>query len=195
MGVVGIVLLSVLGGLFLALVVAGLAVAIWSALKVKQASEELAATVKKSSSDTVEILAQHRVQMNNINEAAKSSFTSIRNDMKGQSEALLREIRIAQEAHTKAVDAAVAAINANELLSASKGAALACRRMEQLYSAFQDLLFRGEQPTMGAEGGKPWSAEKAAEMAPEGASIYDTSEVGQLDEQAQDEENQGAFMR
>lgn len=190
MNTFGIVALSLMAGLFLAILVAGLGISIWAALRVKAAAAQIDTKTTKIYAETVEILAEHRVQMDRINESAKSNFVAIRTEMRGSIETLLREVKATLEGHQKAMEVSVSKINGDALLAASERSQKACLRIEKAAVLISQSLFTPEDGGSPEAVGKPWPDDRAEEYAPKGATIYDVTTVGRMDNEVMEAENE-----
>ena len=181
MQVAGIVAISICVGLLLAALLAGIAVTIMCALRIRASAILLEQQLKKFYAENCQELADHRGQLERISESAKSNFKGVREEMRGSLDLVFKTMRETLASHEKIIEAAVGKINATELLTASKRGVEACLRLERIAVAMERwrLAAEGEEveellEEEPVQAGKPWPESRANEYAPPtpGPSIY-----------------------
>ena len=119
MGTLGIVMLSLFVGVFLVVLLATLAVAVWASYQ-----------ARKSVLVHAETMAKMLQEMTQQTAASKGAFAAIKQEMK----ALL-------EGHQTIIAGTVKAINADALQEASVKIVNACKRMEQAVATLTTLIY------------------------------------------------------
>ena len=157
MGTLGIVMLSLFVGVFLVVLLATLAVAVWASYQ-----------ARKSVLVHAETMAKMLQEMTQQTAASKGAFAAIKQEMK----ALL-------EGHQTIIAGTVKAINADALQEASVKIVNACKRMEQAVATLTTLIYaKGTVEEIGLA---------PEEAAPTGNTIYQRSTGARQDEEAEAE--------
>ena len=193
MSTFGIVALSLLAGLFLAIIVGGLAAMIWYGRQVKLAADALAKAVNFVHAETGRELAEQLKAITAVLESAKSNFQGIRDEMRKSQSITLQETRDTLEAHRVEMDKMIQTINGVRFIDSAKkidksSAILwkVAQKLEAITTAEPEF-----DDTEGAERARAWPAERAEEYAPAGETIYDHTRVVKVDQQVEQEEALG----
>lgn len=190
MSTFGIVAISLISGLFLALIVAGLAAMIWYGIQVKRAAEALAKSVAAVYAETGKELAEQLKTITAVLESAKSNFQGIRDEMRKSQSATLQETRATLEAHRVEMDKMIQTINGVRFIESAKKIDKASAVLWKVAQTLQAVTTAEPEleDTDGNERARAWPAERAEEYAPEGETIYDHTRVVKADQQVEQEE-------
>ena len=145
----GIVALSLLGGLFLAILTATLGLAVYLTWKVKQKADLIDAQGAKVYAWTEKLLGEHETKMAGIFESAKSNLASIRQEVRGGLELSAKETRDALKTHQEFVQGAIGQINAVALAEASNRAIIAMQHIEQAVGVLREITLAAEEEEPG----------------------------------------------
>ena len=184
------VTLAVFAGIFLALIVAALGVAIYLTWQVKRSADKLISNSESVYAWTKELLDVHAGQMRQVFDSSKSSFTGIRQEVRGALELASKETREALTAHQQVMTDLVAGINASELLKAVQRLVATSVRLEELAKVFNEWVMSQEEPETANEAPiqfadfKPKARYGAGEYAPPASTYTSQSVSGQNDEAA-----------
>ena len=190
------VALAVFAGIFLALIVAALGVAIYLTWQVKRSADKLISNSESVYAWTKELLDQNAGQMRQVFDSSKSSFTGIRQEVRGALELASAETREALTAHQQVMTDLVAGINASELLKAVQRLVATSVRLEELAKVFNEWVMSQEteeiepanaEPILFADF-KPKVKYRSTEYAPPASTYTSQSVAGQNDEAAMIEE-------
>lgn len=195
MNEVGVVVISVLAGMFLLVLVAGLGYLVWIALDIRKSLVAINAEKSSVYAETGKFLAELRADLKSQVEAGRSSFSGIRTEMKtlmeehrGKTCSLLEDHRketgamiVASE---KAMQVGIDKINAEALAGAAGRTLQACLRLEKVATILQQMMIDTE--------GRATHDYAPEEFAPETAfgtppSSYNQSTTAALDEQVEQE--------
>lgn len=189
MNVIGIVSLSLLCGLFLALLIGGLATLLWLAVKLRREVSQMTAAMQT-------LIAGNHAEMKSSIESAKASFSSIRTEMKTVLDTHNKSTRSMLEEHRKQMKEGIDKINAEALIGASARAVQACQRLENAAGIIQKLfLDANDVPT-----GRGYAPEETAPEnttfggPPSAFSLSQTSAMDAEVEQAEMEQNQQTVL-
>lgn len=189
MSLIGIVAISVLAALFLFTLLAGLAVLIWLALRVRKEIASLSAVY----AETQKLLQSHQAESRTSIESAKSSFGAIRNEVKtaldGQQKAAEQALADHQKALTVTLDgfrremqAAIAKINAEALQTVAVRLTQVCVRAEKAIGVLQQLILETEKSPGAQYGDEEFAPEESTFGAP--PSGYSRSQTARMDDEA-----------
>ena len=196
MSTVGIVLLSAICGLFIALLIAAMGFTIWTNLRAKASVDKLQQQVSTVYAETGAALEEHIEGLTAIMESAKSNFKTIREEMRGSQAETLRETRATLEAHRSEMAKIINTINGVRFIESAKQITKAssilwrvAKRLEVITEASPDEFVATED---GNDRARAWPAEKAEEYAPEGETIYDQTRVVKAEQELELEEEREA---
>jgi hypothetical protein len=133
MSTIGIVVISILGGMFGLALLAGVVLLIWLAWDLRKA---LAVAQKENLAvyqETRAALTAHQQEMKSVFESARNGFASIRNETKS----LL-------ENHQNVMQTQIAKINAEALAGTIARMIEVCLRLEKGIAIFQKMIFDNE---------------------------------------------------
>jgi hypothetical protein len=181
MSTIGIVVISVFGGMFGLALLAGVILLIWLAWDLRAAlrkSQEENLAVYK---ETRAALTTNQQEMKSIFESARGSFTSIQKETK----ALL-------ESHQQAMRTEIAKINADALAGTIARMIEVCMRLEKGIAIFQKMIFDNETRVTNEYGPEEFAPETTTFGGP--PSGFSLSQSGKHDVEA-DQEAGGVFVQ
>lgn len=156
MNVIGIVSLSLLCGLFLALLIGGLAMLVWLAVKLRRENAQMREAIQS-------LIVTHQAELKSSIESAKASFGAIRTEMKTVLDTHNKATKSTLDEHRRQMKEGIDKINAEALIGASARAVQACQRLENAAGIIQRLFMDTEN--------RPTHEYRAEEMAPETTSF------------------------
>jgi HAMP domain-containing protein len=193
MSLIGIVAISVLAALFLFTLLAGLAVLIWLAMRLRKdltAAQQQAAAVY---AETQKLLQSHQAESRTSIESAKSSFGAIRNEVKTSLEGQQGAWKAATETQTKELRAtldqfkadigvAISKINADALQTVAVRLTNVSIRAEKAISVFQELILSAGNPGPSDLPDEAFAPEESQFAGP--PSAYSVSPTARMDQEA-----------
>lgn len=185
MSTIGIVATSVICGIFCILLLLGIALLVWLAVKLHAAVKELKAenaavqaetrtTLTAHQSQTAAAMTVYHAEMKAVVDSSKASFTTIRNETK----AML-------EAGQQKMEDGIKKINAEALQSAAARSIEACLRLEKVIGIFQQLILNNEERVTHEYGPEDFAPESTTFGGP--PSQFSISENARLDAEAEQE--------
>jgi hypothetical protein len=180
MATVGLVLLSVFGGIFFVLLVGGMATLIVLHVRGQKSAKEHAGAMADFAEDMESLLESQRAELTSLIEGARASFSGIRQEIKASQDAQSKVLAKALKDQEAVFEAKVGNINGEILQAASVRAVQACSKLSTLAVTLQTMLVAHE-------------VQPGADLAPEeygpSDTIYDSQNItGRRDDAALAEE-------
>lgn len=183
MNTIGIVAVSLAAGLFLALLLAGLGLLIWQAFQNRKAIREIQSQRDAVSAETKALLAGNQAEMKSAIESAKSSFATIRTEMKALLDDHRKQTKAILDEHRKAMQAGIEKINAEALISVAARLTQVALRAEKAVGVLQAMMADAESRATHDYAPDEYAPETSAFGGP--PSNFSVSQVARLDEEAQ----------
>ena len=177
MGTIGVIVISVLGGMFALAVLIGLILLLYLAWRLLQLLKQSQEQNQAVSHETKSVL-----------ESAKSGFSSIRNETRTLLEEHRRQFGEILELHRKEMQQGIDKINAEALQAAAARSIEACMRLEKAVGIFQKLLLDNEERVTHEYGAEDTAPESSTFGGP--PSGYSLSQTARLDAEAEQQEAQ-----
>ncbi len=181
MNVIGVVAISLLCGLFLALLLAGLGTLLWLAVSLRKELKTLRDERESVSKETRAVLAQYQVEIAKQIESSKSSFGTIRTDMSRLLEENRKKTDGILNEHRRQMQGSIDKINAEALQGAAARAIQACLRLENAVGVIQKLFLNSEERVTNEYGPEEFAPESSTFGGP--PSGYSQSQTARFDEQ------------
>lgn len=185
MSTVGIVALSVLGGMLGLAMVAAIGILIWLAFDLRRLLKETKSTDIAVQNKIEAILLAHQADLKATIESAKASFGGIRNDSRAQLETQRKEITETLAEHRQRMQQAIDKINAEALAASAAKAIEASLRMEKAIAVFQRFLTDNIERTTNDYGPDDYAPEGNEFGGP--PSFFGVGTTSRLDDEAERE--------
>ena len=180
MSTVGIVALSLLCGLFLALLLAGLGVLIWLAVNLRKTLAEVRAEMASVSKKTADTLTQYQGEMARQVESSKSALGAVRVEMAKLLEENRKKTDGILNEHRRQMQGSIDKINAEALQGAAARAIQACLRLEKAVGVIQQLFLNSEERVTNQYGAEDFAPESSTFGGP--PSGYSQSQTARFDD-------------
>lgn len=178
MQTVGIVAISILAGLFLALMCLGLVILLWMQYQTKQWLKDNQANTEKSHTEIERIATEFAAKLKFNLESSTQALTGIRTEIRQNIQSVITN-------HEKRIQEAIAKINADTLDVGVKRNVEACLKLEKTVATLQNWLI-GAAKRVGEEYGPEEFAPETTSLGTP-ASEYSISSVAAQDQRAEDE--------
>lgn len=181
MSTLGIVLISLLGGMFLVVLLASAAVLVYYAVALRKQQAELGRQATAVYAETHAMLAGQAAEMKAAVEAAKNSFQTVRQETKTILEGHRENLKTTLEDHRAQMKTGIDKINGEALQAAAARSLEACMRLEKAAAVIQTLFLDNENRVAGEMADEEMAPEKTRFHGP--PSGYSVSQTATLDSQ------------
>ena len=186
MSTIGIVALSLIGGLFLAILLLSLAISIWAALRLRAEVKKIGEANGAVYAETRVVLQQNAAETKALFESARSSFQALQRETKTIQEANVLSTAKLLDEHGRKMAELIGKINGEAMSQAAAQNIKAVTQLTQLIGILQQAFTDQEQRVANTYAPEEYARESETSFPGTPASIYNSvSQTAAFDEQAE----------